>query len=796
MKHNKKLWLMGCLMAALPVCAQGPYTTAWNEFATNSKDNVLLDFSYAGYNHGLSLPPESYPGYTVYNVMDYGAVPNDGKSDRQALEKVIKKIGYNVKAHAIIYFPEGEFILHSEEDDVIDAATNKKKSVRINLAANDVILKGAGRDKTFLTMTAPMLPADEKILYSSPSMLGLLNYGTKTPKSYATVVGAAAKNTFKVKVDDTSKLTVGQWVRLYMKPNKDPLVIKEELQGRTPETTMTNLTQSGVTVVDYHQIKAISGNEVTFEEPIMHAVKPSDGWELTEYRHYEGLGVEDVTFRGKANPHFKHHGSWNDDGGYNILDFIRLVNSWLRRVSFESVSGCATFQDCANVVCYDVEITGNRGHSAVRMASSSRGLIANVYDHSDGYMTSDKNFKDHRVGLGQFHACGVSKPSIGNVIWNCQWGSDACFESHATQPRATLFDCCKGGFMQLRMGGSLSQMPNHLDDLTIWNFECTTTNPQDFPFSWWETVRSIWYKSLPPTVVGFHGAHIPFVTDQMKRNEAQGQAVNPRSLYVAQLEKRLGRIPDWIKSWMANVQTAKTTWDFTVMSTEDNTLFEQDTNWNKGQDAGRNYYINQQALGVSSGSKKILPKDIKKYTTPISVNGKEPECTKRLRFGVYVNDVCKILGPGKLMLCCDEGYRVLRLNANAIAILIPDCKKGQQIIIHSKSASSQDARYLKAVSNLDIVEGFAAPDDPSLVQESIGKVKADGDVLLTTVNGNFLYDIIVKDASGNVVTTGLTELICEHRTPKIDAIYNLQGQQVGTTYKGIVIKNGKKIIQQ
>nr|WP_238315326.1 hypothetical protein [Segatella maculosa] len=94
------------------------------------------------------------------------------------------------------------------------------------------------------------------------------------------------------------------------------------------------------------------------------------------------------------------------------------------------------------------------------------------------------------------------------------------------------------------------------------------------------------------------------------------------------------------------------------------------------------------------------------------------------------------------------------------------------------------------------MKGFAAPDDPSLVQESIGKVKADGDVLLTTVNGNFLYDIIVKDASGNVVTTGLTELICEHRIPKIDAIYNLQGQQVGTTYKGIVIKNGKRIIQQ
>lgn len=28
-----------------------------------------------------------------------------------------------------------------------------------------------------------------------------------------------------------------------------------------------------------------------------------------------------------------------------------------------------------------------------------------------------------------------------------EMGDDSCFESHATQPRATLIDCCSGGFM-------------------------------------------------------------------------------------------------------------------------------------------------------------------------------------------------------------------------------------------------------------------------------------------------------------------------------------------------------------
>lgn len=38
------------------VSADGCQT--WNEFLKGSSENVLLDFSYAGYHHGESAPPE------------------------------------------------------------------------------------------------------------------------------------------------------------------------------------------------------------------------------------------------------------------------------------------------------------------------------------------------------------------------------------------------------------------------------------------------------------------------------------------------------------------------------------------------------------------------------------------------------------------------------------------------------------------------------------------------------------------------------------------------------------------
>ena len=102
--------------------------------------------------------------------------------------------------------------------------------------------------------------------------------------------------------------------------------------------------------------------------------------------------------------------------------------------------------------------------------------------------------------------------------------------------------------MQNRMGGDISQLPNHLDDLIVWNFNCLATNPTDpNPYNWWSTnVWNGWNKILPPTFVGFHGKSINFKESEMKLNENQGKEVLPGSLYEAQLAKRLGYTPQWI----------------------------------------------------------------------------------------------------------------------------------------------------------------------------------------------------------------------------------------------------------
>ncbi len=555
--------LFAALSATTSLHAQD--TPAWQKFVNKADDNILLDFSYAGYHHGLELPVDERDvnilaeklGYKIYNVCDYGAVPDDGESDRAAFLAIVKKIGKNADANAIIYFPEGEFILHSPEDDTWETqndGTKKQVSHRIDLNMGHIIIKGAGRDKTTLTMTCPMQPTNPKIMYSSPHMIQVRHNGGGDNVELAKVTGSAKKNDMSIEVDDASKLHVGDWVKLHML-NADKQVIDEELLGHEVQESMTNLL-AGVEVIDRHQIKSIDGNVVTFEEPIMHVVNPDYGWTIKTYSHYEEVGFEDFKFQGYSTEYFHHHKSWEDDGAFKPLQFTRCVNSWIRRVDFESISECMTFQDCANSLCLDVEISGNRGHSSVRMANSARGLIGMVYDHSDGYLNADATYLKHRPNLGQYHACGISKHSIGNVIWRCKWGDDSCFESHATQPRASLFDSCAGGFMQFRMGGDINQLPNHLDDLTMWNFNCLANNPAENPFNWWiMNPYNGWYKTLPPTFVGFHGNKVNFKVDEMKLNESQGKEVTPGSLYEAQIAHRLGYVPQWITDAKKNIST-------------------------------------------------------------------------------------------------------------------------------------------------------------------------------------------------------------------------------------------------
>ncbi len=559
---------------------------AWQHFKTG-ENNVLPDYSYAGYNHGESAPQGAFSlGYQVINVKERMTAKN--MTAREALISILQEKGMtkvngtnklNANAKIVIYFPAGDYVLHNDDDntrdeskqkDAVDSKNNNVSS-GIEIYGGNFVIKGDGPDKTRLIMETPNLPTSISNLSSSPILLAIKhtngpNNAGNSPK-LASVTENAKRGDFTVKVSGTTGISSGQWVQLRLRSGDRELVKKEIGPIALNENwaiakAPISINQSsddlyGVKITEFHQVKSAANGKITFYEPIMHDIdikyNDTEGWEIRTYKYLENVGIEDLSFVGNALDGYAHHGEghaeqakvgWQYDGAYKPLLLQRVVNSWVRNVHFESVSEALTFAESANSSAYDIRISGKRGHSAVRSQGSSRVFIGKVRDESAGNDVYGKSCQ------GQFHGCGVSKPSVGTVLWNVTWGNDACFESHATQPRATLIDNCSGGLVYYRAGGDENEVPNHLGDLTLWNLNVTGTDSHASNFAWWSD-SDTWWKVFPPIVVGTHGMNVKFPSKEQQQvtyEESTGMKVSPESLYEAQLRERLGYVPGWLNA--------------------------------------------------------------------------------------------------------------------------------------------------------------------------------------------------------------------------------------------------------
>ena len=559
---------------------------AWQHFKTG-ENNVLPDYSYAGYNHGESAPQGAFSlGYQVINVKERMTAKN--MTAREALISILQEKGMtkvngtnklNANAKIVIYFPAGDYVLHNDDDntrdeskqkDAVDSKNNNVSS-GIEIYGGNFVIKGDGPDKTRLIMETPNLPTSISNLSSSPILLAIKhtngpNNAGNSPK-LASVTENAKRGDFTVKVSGTTGISSGQWVQLRLRSGDRELVKKEIGPIALNENwaiakAPISINQSsddlyGVKITEFHQVKSAANGKITFYEPIMHDIdikyNDTEGWEIRTYKYLENVGIEDLSFVGNALDGYAHHGEghaeqakvgWQYDGAYKPLLLQRVVNSWVRNVHFESVSEALTFAESANSSAYDIRISGKRGHSAVRSQGSSRVFIGKVRDESAGNDVYGKSCQ------GQFHGCGVSKPSVGTVLWNVTWGNDACFESHATQPRATLIDNCSGGLVYYRAGGDENEVPNHLGDLTLWNLNVTGTDSHASNFAWWSD-SDTWWKIFPPIVVGTHGMNVKFPgkeQQQVTYEESTGMKESPESLYEAQLRERLGYVPGWLNA--------------------------------------------------------------------------------------------------------------------------------------------------------------------------------------------------------------------------------------------------------
>lgn len=487
-----------------------PVSKLWTQFVEARRTGatpILADFSCAGYQRGEAPIPDAV--WKIFDVTSFGAVPNDAISDRPALLQAIHAAEEN--GSGIIFFPPGRYRLNEESDP---------PNTPIDIRGSRIVLRGSGSGSggTEIFMSRPMEAAQPAQIWTSPYLLRFQGRGVAGRP--VRVAADSPREGHEVEVANASAFRPGDWVCLRVR-DRSPEGITEAVAPHAADPRWTNLVRDGVAIDEFHCIERVVGRRLRFKEPIHADVKAGRGWTVVEFHPLVEAGVEDIAFVGNWHEPFVHHKNAIHDGGWSLLSLNSCANGWVRRCRFTDSNRPLTSAGSSGLTIEDIVIDGNPGHHAVALNGTCHSLVRRV-----------------QMLTAQWHAGGVAGTSSGNVFLDCRYPPDTCYESHASQPRWTLFDNVSGGWLYGRWGGALSNQPNHLRGLVLWNYENTGTGEPE-PFHFMRPERDSEYgRAIMPFVIGFHGAKQAWVESEIEVLESNGTPVEPRSLYEAQLDLR------------------------------------------------------------------------------------------------------------------------------------------------------------------------------------------------------------------------------------------------------------------
>ncbi|TCC89212.1 DUF4955 domain-containing protein [Pedobacter frigiditerrae] len=498
--------------------AMGQSTVPSQLFQAYQKDkeqSILPDFSYAGYHSGVKAIPDM-KDYKVFNVIDYGAIPNDEISDKDAIQAAINAANKN--GSGIVFFPKGRFLINQDTAQVKGIVSK----------GSNIIFRGsgAGQGGTELFMKEMLAPINPKQMWTGRPMITFTAGGRDM--EVGQVQKTAKVGAIELTLDKIGQLKVGDWIALKML-NNSPALIQETLGKHELNQNWKYLVEKGVDVCLYYQVVKMDGLTIGLHAPIAINIDPKYGWTVSRFANAEEVGIEDISFVGNWQTKFVHHASWKDDSGFNLFMFSRVTNSWMRNCRFTNCSIAAIVQQSANVSILNCTVTGNAGHEAITSNHSTNVLLANLVDEAS-----------------QWHSFGSSHGAVNTVIYNCTYPANTSFESHASQPRNTLLDNVTGGFMAGHQGGAIENLPNHLQGLVFWNYKQTNAAIKDFNF-WPDDKEDVWFKMVQPIVAGFISKGTTFKRENLSYLEGLDKQVTPISLYQAQLQQRLKKVPTWLQ---------------------------------------------------------------------------------------------------------------------------------------------------------------------------------------------------------------------------------------------------------
>ncbi|WP_010177974.1 DUF4955 domain-containing protein [Aquimarina agarilytica] len=539
------------LFFSLSIVSFAQEANIWKKYIweiNNSNIPELPNYSYAGYKLGNESIPDR-EDLNVFNVIDYGAIANDSKSDFNAIKDAVDAAEKN--KGGIIFFPPGEYLVNTQSG-------NNTPIIEIN--TGNIIFRGSGSVKggTIINMKNHMFLPSGKNPWETPALFQFNGNGTgKRTK----IVKDAKRNDFSITVNNARDFKNVKFVRLKMEENK--AVNNTYLDNKKPRNIWNKINDEGISLQEFHEIDSVneSNNTLTFKDPIIDDINFSNDWEVRAVTLLENCGFEDIHFKGNFNKEFKHHKNYIHDEGWKFISMSDIAHSWVRRCRFSDVNKCISMESAYASSITSILVDGNRGHGiSVVNNGSTRVLQGLIWDNTN---------------KGMWHGTDMSSRACGSVVWRVNAPNGRGWDLHAAQPRTNLIDNYISYDLS-GVGGHYSNNPNHLKGLTIWNQKRvgkTETN-----INLWNDCGKNYCGTtiVNPIIVGMHGSATTFKNSTIKYEEGNGKKMQPESLYEAQLNHRLGQIPAWLTSTINEYNTLVTDWysdnPVTIAPTENEVL--------------------------------------------------------------------------------------------------------------------------------------------------------------------------------------------------------------------------------
>lgn len=442
------------LSVLLTYVTEAGETEKWfPEILKPDSDVYLPDYSYAGYMWGEKKLPDLKP---TLKVTDYGAVPNDGKDDTEAIRKALED-AKTKQGTVVLHFPAGRFIL----------------SHILFIERSDFVLQGSGsgRDGTTLYCPKPLEEMDIGHLFK-----GLKAYLEKNKKkghgggafSFFAWSGGVLWTRVPRGHEEKSKAVKilsgkrdGHTIELESAMDVKPGDIVE-VQWFNREGVMSSLLKH--IYGDYKQyemqvgkrlwqnkdkpklkipvtITAVNGKTLTTKEPLLHDIRPEWTPTLKKKMHLQNVGFEHFKLEFPKAEYRGHH----CEAGYNGLCLHSLAHSWVRNVHFVHADSAVLVTGCKNMTIHGVQTVGRKCHYNIKY-STSYGILSTNFKldskahHNPSFNTGSKlcvfsggsvktGYLDQHKGMNHMNLFDDIAVEIGTQVFkssgNPYWGPRA-----------------------------------------------------------------------------------------------------------------------------------------------------------------------------------------------------------------------------------------------------------------------------------------------------------------------------------------------------------------------------------